>query len=109
MLTLPTFSEFREQVKSFAAASGGSVATDDSDLIVVSEGIARSVSLDKLYRAFVDAQLRNPSMGQADVLNAVLAASDNYRAANHHKPIFNITARILPLSGGGMMQKCVSG
>jgi hypothetical protein len=110
MADLPTFRDFSTLVTRHVKEAGKTAAIDDSDLVVLDKnGSVSTVSLDKLYRAFVDLSIQNPSVSQDSMLKTVLAASDNFRNLTKNKPIFNIKERPVEISGTVMMQKCVSG
>jgi len=103
----PTYSQFVALVEQHAPSSGAKLIIDQDTLVVIrADGSATSLSLDRLFRAFVQSFEQDAKLSSSDRVNTVLAASDKWMTQAGQKSIFSLETLNLQ-SPIVMMQKCV--
>lgn len=110
-MEIARFAPFREEVLQDLRSRypSAEVRADEAEAVVFEEGETLSVlSLDKLYRTYVDLALAHPGAPHEEVKQAAQAGIDGWFVASGNEPLFKV--RELPPSFDElvMMQKCIA-
>lgn len=105
------FPDFRERVLSDLKGthSDAEIRADESEAIVISSSkVLAIVSLDKLYRAYVDIALQSPDSSFDHLLAAAKNGVNNWFTASGESPVFTVEEIPSELGMVVLMQKCVA-
>ena len=110
MADIVRFPEFRDQILSELKSthSGAQVQADESEATVTSDQGSHVVSLDKLYRTYVDLALQAPDSSHEDLVAAAKNGVNNWKVAEGKSPVFTVDRIPAELGNVMMMQKCVA-
>jgi hypothetical protein len=92
--SIKSFSDFVTELKGALAKDfgQGNVHQDFRQLIVTGAhgGAPASISLDKVYRFYIDHAVKNPKVSSGDLLEAAKSFVNNYRKNIGEKPLFSV-------------------
>jgi hypothetical protein len=106
-VSLPSFRHFVDHIqKHFAQALPGSkVLADNFGLVVVQGDRATTLSLDKLYRFYVDNVTTHPDLSEEQLTDALKQLVNKYLVDTRRNEIFQVTRE--PTSALVVEQCCV--
>ncbi|MFL6162316.1 MAG: hypothetical protein ACJ74U_08805 [Jatrophihabitantaceae bacterium] len=104
------FPEFRDQILDDLKSthSGAEVRADESEATVASDSGHHVVSIDKLYRTYVDLALQSPDSSHEDLVAAAKNGVNNWKTVSGESPVFTVDRIPTHLSNLMLMQKCVA-
>jgi hypothetical protein len=108
---LVRFPDFRERILGDLkdAHPDSEIRADESEAILItSSKVLAIVSIDKLYRAYVDIALQSPDSSFDEVLGAAKDGVNNWFAASGESPVFSVERIPSKLGNVVLMQKCVA-
>jgi hypothetical protein len=110
MADLVRFPEFREQILNDLknTHSGAEIQADESEATVASDSGHHVVSLDKLYRTYVDLALQSPDSSHEDLVAAAKNGINNWKTQEGKSPVFTVEQIPSHLGNVMLMQKCVA-
>jgi hypothetical protein len=105
------FPDFRDQVLSDLKDThpDAEIRADESEAILISSSnVLAILSLDKLYRAYVDIALQSPDSSYDEQVAAAKNGVNNWFTASGESPVFTVEQIPSKLGPVVLMQKCVS-
>ncbi len=85
------------------------IRADESEAILISSSkVLAILSLDKLYRAYVDIALQSPDSSFDEQLGAAKDGVNNWFTASGESPVFTVERIPSKLGNVVLMQKCVA-
>jgi hypothetical protein len=110
MADLVRFGEFREQILTDLKDThpGAAIEADESEAKVAAESGHRVVSLDKLYRTYVDLALQAPDATHEDLVTAAKNGVNGWETSTGGAPVFTVDKVPSHLGNLMLMQKCIA-